>query len=314
MLTSIIIVNYNTGKLLIDCIESVFKFENSKNVEIIIVDNSSGDNSNEIINSLTKKFINVRAVFLEKQSGFSFANNRGIETAKGEYIIIMNPDIIFTEPLINKLIYDFENNSSIGALTPALVGTDGKFQRNYFQRYPTLTQFIFFYSFYSKIFYKFPKLMNRWLENQDIDISQKKLWFVEQIPCAFFMTRKKTLEDTGMMDENIMLFFEDVDLSYRINKEFKLAVDSNISVTHLGGSSFKTADNWQMLGMFLKSMHYYFGKHYGKLRAAVLKLQVYSNSLFILLIETIKGLFGKKDLYRVKKHKNVISILRGNGK
>jgi GT2 family glycosyltransferase len=171
-------VNYNTAKVLNDCIESVFQFEKPDSFEIIIVDNCSSDVSKDIIAGLTAKHKNIRSIFSGKLESFSFANNKGIESAAGEFVIIMNPDIIFTEPLIEKALADFENDSSIGALTPALLGTDGKFQRSYFQRYPTVMQFLLFYTIYAKIFFHFPGLMNRWLENQDVDINQKKfgLW------------------------------------------------------------------------------------------------------------------------------------------
>ncbi len=311
-MVSIIIVNYNTAKVLQDCINSVFKFENASSFEIIIVDNFSTDNSKEVINQFVKEHNNIKSILLEKLESFSFANNRGIEISAGEYILIMNPDIIFTEPLLDKLLKDFEEDTSIGALTPALVGTDGKFQRNYFQRYPTLIQFMLFYSIYAKIFFHFPKLMNRWLENQDVDITQKKIWYVEQIPCAFFMTKRATVEEIGNMDENYILFFEDVDLSYQINKKYKIAIDSRLSVTHLGGSSFgeaKSDTDWWMYGRFMASMSYFFGKNYGSLRKLLLKVLAASNSITIIFFEHAKMLIGKSDKYRIKKHKNVLKLL-----
>jgi N-acetylglucosaminyl-diphospho-decaprenol L-rhamnosyltransferase len=311
-LVSIIIVNYNTSKVLRDCINSIFKFENAQTFEIIIIDNFSADDSKEVINRLAKEYNNIKPIFLEKLESFSFANNRGIEISSGEYILIMNPDIIFTEPLLEKLLMDFNDDKSIGAITPALVGTDGKFQRNYFQRYPTIMQFLLFHSIYAKIFFHFPKLMNRWLENQDVDINQKKIWYVEQIPCAFFMAKKTMFQETGFMDENYVLFFEDVDLSYQINKKYKLAIDSSLSVTHLGGSSFgtpKSDTDWWMYGRFIASMVYFFGKNYSSARKFLLKFFAASNSITIILIEYAKMLIGRADKYRIKKHKNLLKLL-----
>ncbi len=308
-MTSIIIVNYNTGKILEQCVNSVFRYENNSAIEIIIVDNCSGDDSKEIIGNLTARYRNVKSIILEKQESFSSANNRGFKFASGEYIIIMNPDIIFTEPVFDKLIHQFKVIDNLGALSPALIGTNRKFQRNYFQRYPAIKQFIFFYSIIAKIFYRCPKLMNKYLENQDIDITKNTVQYTEQIPCAFFMTTHDIFVQAGMMDENYELFFEDVDLSYIINKKYKLAVDTAVKVTHLGGESFKTDDNWKLHGIFITSMFYFFKKHYGFARSALLKLFALSNSVLILLIEYVKKIFGKADNYRIKKHKYLIKLL-----
>jgi GT2 family glycosyltransferase len=308
-MVSIIIVNYNTGKVLKECIESVNRFENSRDFEIIIVDNFSHDESKNIIIELCKLNKNVSSVFLDNGISFSGANNAGIKASSSDYILVMNPDIIFTEPVLEKLVHQFEVIENLGAICPALLGINGKFQRNYFQRYPTLRQFIFFYSILSKIFYRCPKLMNKYLENQDIDLSTKDIQYVEQIPCAFFMTTREIFNKAEMMDENFKLFFEDVDLSYNINKNHKLAVDTGLKVTHLGGESFKTSDNWMLYGRFIASMHYFFKKHYGFIRSTLLKLLAVTNSLFILSIEYIKKIFGKADNYRIKKHKYLLKLL-----
>jgi GT2 family glycosyltransferase len=310
VLTSIIIVNHNTPGVLKDCVESVFRFENSDSFEIIIVDNASNDSSNKMIDELDKKYSNVSSIYLSELKSFSFANNSGIENAKGNFILIMNPDIIFTESLFDKLIELANNNSGYGALSPALTGMDGNFQRGYFQRYPTIRQFIYYYSFAAGLFNRSARRMNKYLENQDIDITTRKIYYTEQIPCAFFFTTKETISDIGLMDEHFVLFFEDVDLSYRINKSHKLAVDTSIKVTHLGGTSFKTENNWWLHGRFIRSMVYFFEKHYSPLRAFTLKLLVKINSYLVLFFEKLKVLFNKSDEYRINKHRYLLKLLR----
>ncbi|MFC2093749.1 glycosyltransferase family 2 protein, partial [Bacteroidota bacterium] len=176
-------------------------------------------------------------------------------------------------------------------------------QKNYFQRYPTILQFVLFHSIFAKPFYKFPKLMNRYLENQDIALDSKRVEFIEQIPCAFFLTNRSVFEQAGKMDENYYLFFEDVDLSYQINKKYKLAIDTSLRVTHLGGVSFQNDDNWWLYGRFIMSMNYFFDKNYNWLRAFLLKAFSVTNSLLVIFIEYAKKIFGKSGEYRLKKHK-----------
>jgi hypothetical protein len=308
-LISIIIVNYNTGKVLESCIESIYNFEKAGDFEIILVDNFSQDDSKNIIERICGKHKNICSIFLNEKISFSGANNTGIKASSSDYILIMNPDIIFTEPVLEKLVYQFAVIENLGAICPALLGTNGKFQRNYFQRYPSLRQFVYFYSIIAKFFHRFPKLMNKYLENQDVDISRKNVQYVEQIPCAFFMTTREIFIKTGMLDEHYELFFEDVDLSYVINKKYRLAVDTRIKVTHLGGESFKTDDSWKLYGRFVTSMYYFFRKHYGFTRSALLKFLAVSNSILILSIEYINNIFGKADNYRIKKHKYLLKLL-----
>lgn len=303
---SIIIVNYNTGEILRDCVESVIKFENKVEYEIIIVDNNSTDNSREIIEHLKNKHIYISSIYIDGKRSFSFANNLGFESSKGDYILIMNPDIIFTKPILKNLIDEFNKLNNLGALCPLLIGTDGKFQRNYYQRYPTIRQFIFFYSFFAKFFMNSKLRLYKYLENGDIDVDYAKLQSVEQIPCAFFLTTRKTFIEAGKMDASYELFFEDVDLSYQVNKIKKVAVHSGYSVMHLGGSSFKTSDDYWLYGRFILSMIHFFEKNYNSFRTKSLKFLAVSNSYFILFLEKIKSLFGKQDDYRKRKHENFL--------
>ena len=308
MKTSIIIVCHNSGDIVQECLESLAKHEDSSRVEIILVDNASREEQKEVIKNLEAEYRNVKALLLEEDKGFSYANNRGYELSSGENIIIMNPDIIFTESVIPGLVKDLEE---YGAVCPLLIGTDGKFQRNYFQRYPSLMQFVLFTSILAKIFNKSSWLMNRYLENQDVDVDSGRVEQVEQIPGAFFMLSRELFERVGRMDEGYKLFFEDVDISYQVNKMRKLCVDTRLSVTHLGGTSFQTDENWWLYGRYVNSMLYFFKKNYSGVRYLLLKTATIINSYFIILLEKIKKPFGKAETYRYKKHRNFLKELKG---
>ena len=132
------------------------------------------------------------------------------------------------------------------------------------------------------------------------------------------------------MDENFELFFEDVDLSYRINKKYKLAVDSSVKVTHIGGSSIRSADDWWVFGRTIISMNYFFKKHYGFMKSFSLKFFSLSNSVFAIAIEYLKkksilsftlvltsssafsSIFNCSDSYRIKKHKYYLKLFSEN--
>ena len=310
MVLSIIIVNFNSGDILEKCVTSLYAYEKNVEFEIIIVDQNSKDNSKEIIEDLSFKYSNIKFIFNVEIKSFSYANNQGFDISSGKYILIMNPDIIFREELFNKLIKRFDEYNQIGAICPLLKGENGVFQNNYFQRYPSFLQFIFFHSFISKMFSWSMFLMNRYLENQDIVTFSEELQYIEQIPCAFFLTKRIVFEEVGKMDDNYFLFFEDVDLSFQINKKYKLAIDKSLSVIHLGGSTMQTDNNFWLYGRFISSEVYFFKKNYSRISTFFLRITTVMNSYFVLFFEYLKILLGKKNEYRIKKHNYFIKEVK----
>ena len=103
-LVSIIVLNYNAGKLLHNCISSIKK-SNYKNFEIIVVDNISSDNSQ---NECKKKFPEIKLIQNNKNFGYCEGNNIGIRNANGEFIIILNPDTIVESTWIDELFEAYQ--------------------------------------------------------------------------------------------------------------------------------------------------------------------------------------------------------------
>jgi hypothetical protein len=306
---SIIIVNHNTPEVLTGCIKSIFKYESEENFEIIIVDNASKDNSATVIDELKSNCKNMRAIYLKELMSFSHANNKGIEISKGDYILIMNPDVLFESKLIDRLIQYLIENKDVGAVAPALIGFDGEFQKVYYLKYPTIKQFVFFHSIILRFFYKSPFFINTYLIDNKINFDEKKIYNIEQIPGAFFFVSRKVLNEIGLLDENFILFFEDVDLSFRIRKKYLLALDTGLHVKHLGGTSFKEIE-WWVYGRFITSMVYFFKKHYSKLRYYTLKYMAISNAYCILMIENILRIFSLQSEFRIKKFNNFLKLVK----
>ena len=89
-LVSIIILNYNAGKLLHECVESIFK-SNNKNFEVILVDNASSDKTYK---QCKEKFNTIILLENKKNLGYCEGNNVGIRHAQGEFIVVLNPDTL----------------------------------------------------------------------------------------------------------------------------------------------------------------------------------------------------------------------------
>ncbi len=310
-LVSIVIVNFNTGSILRMCIESLYEYETEMNPEIIIVDNNSNDDSVSTMKEIESQYPNVCCISLDRSVSFSEANNIGIDYAKGEFVLIMNPDIIFTGPVLSGLTASLKANN-LSAVCPSLVGQDAKFQNRYFQRFPSVLQYVLFYSLISKLFSGSVKLSNRYLCNEDITTSSEGIQITEQIPCAFLLTTREYFDKCGKMDERFKLFFEDVDLCYRLKKFGRIAVDASCRVIHLGGSSFKTTDDYWLYGRFIISMLTFFRKNYSSFRYFALKTISVINSYTVLFLERF-SFRDEGESYRQRKHRYFLNELRKSG-
>jgi len=118
-LVSVIVLNYNAGELLLNCIESIKKSA-YKNLEIIVVDNISTDKSQE---TCKEKYPDITLIQNNENFGYCEGNNIGIREAKGDYIIILNPDTIVESNWIEELISAY-NKFGEGLYQPKILSLD----------------------------------------------------------------------------------------------------------------------------------------------------------------------------------------------
>ena len=115
-LVSVVIPNYNGDKYIINCLVSVFAQEYS-NLEIIVVDDCSIDKSP----SLLEEFNNIRLILNERNSGFAYSVNRGIEAAQGEYILLLNNDVVLNHDFVEKITQAAENSQRIFSVSSKMI-------------------------------------------------------------------------------------------------------------------------------------------------------------------------------------------------
>jgi GT2 family glycosyltransferase len=298
---SIIIVNYNTSDYLENCINSVNKFEKNFDIEFIVVDNNSDEK--KILNELQEKYGNVNIIFLDSNKGFAYANNRGFEACSGEYVLILNPDIEFTESVIEKLIANIKETNA-GAVGVKLYGEDGKLQKKYYQKYPNFFQYFFFYSIFAKPFLNSVKPKDKYLENK-IEENNTRLQKVLQIPGAFIFLKKDIYKEVKGFDESYFLFFEDVDLCYRIGKKYDLYI-ANANVKHTGASSMMLETNYKIYGYFIVSFVNFYRKNYNLFSFWLLKFFVFTNSVSKIILENIRRIINRCQPNIIKVHNYIL--------
>lgn len=210
---SIIIVNYNSTRELKQCLKSIVEKRPDLPFEIIIIDNASKMPFRNVIEAFDK-LLDIRLIINKKNLGYARAVNQGIRMASGEYILIINPDILITADAIEKMIDFLENNEKIGIIAPQLLNFDDSIQYSCF-RFP-----VFWTPFIRRSFLKKFSFGKREMERYlMIDFDHMEIKEVDWVLGAAMMMKKSVIEKAGLLDERFFLYFEDVDLCCRIHSQ-----------------------------------------------------------------------------------------------
>jgi GT2 family glycosyltransferase len=254
---SVVIVNYNVEHFLELCLESVFKNFEGISSEVLVVDNHSSDGSCALVK---KKF--PQAILIENQEnvGFSKANNQGILQAKGEFILLLNPDTILPGNCISQCLDFMKNQPEAGCLGARMLDGSGSFLPESKRGLPTpWVSFCkaFGLSFLFPNSSSFGKYHLSYIpENQTAE--------VDVLSGAFMFIRKKALDQAGLLDESFFMYGEDVDLSFRLQKTgFKNYYHSKVSIIHFKGESTKRG-SISFVKHFYKAMLLFSKKHFSQ--------------------------------------------------
>ncbi|MGQ9846580.1 MAG: glycosyltransferase family 2 protein [Bacteroidales bacterium] len=290
---TIIIVNYNSTRDLIDCLESIYNSKIKYTFEVIVVDNYSRDRLN-LKKDIPVRFPLVKLVLNEKNVGFATANNIGLSLAKGEFFLLLNPDTIIINDAITKLIEFIQRDNEIGIVGPLIYDAAGNIQYYCGRSFPNILTECFHHLGIERLF---PKsrffghyLMTYW--------DHKTTKIVDLIQGSCMLMRRAVLEKIGYMDERFFLFGDDVELCYRIHKKgLKTYLLAEAKIIHKGGgSSVGKSDLAYILGF--EGMNKFFKIYYGSLYSLVYRI-----SMFVSFI-------GKILLGWIRHRKNLLLYLK----
>ena len=192
-LISIIVLNYNAGELLLNCINSLMK-STYQNIEILVVDNISSDDSHT---KCKKQFPDIKLIQNRKNLGYCGGNNVGIKEAKGEFIVILNPDTIVEENWLDEMFNAF-NEFGDGLYQPKIISLN---ESDIIQSTGNMIH-VFGFGFARD---KGKKIIEKKEEIEKIGYASGT--------CLF--TTKKVLEKVGLLDEFLFLYHDDLDLGWR---------------------------------------------------------------------------------------------------
>ncbi|HEY7752021.1 MAG TPA: glycosyltransferase family 2 protein, partial [Ignavibacteriaceae bacterium] len=208
---SIIIVNYNVKEFLQNLLHSIEKASSNISKEIIIVDNASEDGSVELIK---QKFSSVNMIENKTNLGFGKANNQALKIAKGEYILLINPDTIVSEDTFHTLLNFFNSNPEAGLAGCKILNPDGTLQLACRRSFPGPWTSFCKVTGLSNLFPN-SKIFARYnLTYLDENLTYE----VDAISGSFMMMRRDVYEKAGGFDEQFFMYGEDLDLCYRIKE------------------------------------------------------------------------------------------------
>ncbi|MGZ9165573.1 MAG: glycosyltransferase family 2 protein [Anaerolineales bacterium] len=283
---SIIIVNWNTARLLIECLDSIYRAEPRPAFEIIVVDNGSTDDSISLVRA---RYPDVQLVLNDQNLGFARANNQGFALARGRYYLLLNSDTVVSPGALDELVRVADNHPDVGAIGPKLLNKDGTLQPSW-ASFPT---------FWSELI---GKSIRRRKPVDDVSSAYEVDWVMG----ACMLVRSETVADIGMMDEGYFFYSEEVDWCFRMNqKGWKVWYLSNPEIYHIWGGSSK-GFSVVKLGLLYQNKLRYFNKFHGPLQSTLLR--------YGLALAYSVGLIPRVLLFNRRNRANYVDRIQGQAK
>jgi len=281
---SIIIVNWNTKDLLRGCLESVLRETKSIESEITVVDNASSDRSCEMVEA---EFPQIQLIKNEENLGFAKANNQAIAKAKGEFILLLNPDTVVCENSLEKMLRFMQSNLKVGIIGPKMLNPDRTLQVSCHAKpglvFSSLSWFI------SGMFYE--KLC---LSKNEEPAE------VGYVSGACLLIRRKTIDAIGLLDENFFIYAEEADWCMRAEKEnWKVYFIPEAEIIHYAKESAKKYGLVAMSKIRAQSNYFLIRKHFGKFKADLF-------CFLVAILATTRKVFWRVCLIFDRKDKQAI--------
>ncbi|SDQ13926.1 Glycosyltransferase, GT2 family [Chryseobacterium soldanellicola] len=250
MKLSIIIVNYNVTELLKNCLLSIQKYIEDVEYEVIVIDNASTDAS---WGDLIPEFPKFNFISSKTNGGFAKANNTAIETAQGEYLLILNPDTEFEGFYMKDVLHFADSRKNFGCLGVRMHDAKGEFLPESKRSVPDM------FNSFEKLFTNFKKNNSKSYYRNDIE--ENEIAEVDVITGAFLLIKKEVYEKVGSLDEAYFMYGEDIDLCYTLLKNgYKNYYYGKASILHHKGES--TVKNEVYLERFYGAMQIFINKYY----------------------------------------------------
>ncbi len=252
---SICIVSWNVRDLLNGCLASIREAGSAIQLEVIVVDNDSRDGTAEMVEA---DFPEVRLLRNRVNSGFAAASNRALEESQGRYLLLLNPDTRVLPGSLEGMVAFLDGRPEAGGGGCRLLNPDGSLQESV-RAFPTYCSSLAQFTILGDLGF-FRKARQEYFM-EGFDYTREAV--VDQPMGAALFLRREAVEELGGMDDSFFIYFEDVDLCYRLAAAGRpLWYNPAASITHFGGESTGQAGG-EATYWLLRSQMLYFRKNRG---------------------------------------------------
>ena len=287
MRVAVVIVNYNSGRHLTNCLASLGRSNGSVlRDNVYVYDNGSTDNSMSLAQ---QAFPHVHVIKGHHNVGFAQAANRVIRKIQSRYILLVNPDVVVLPGTIERMTGFMDEHPRCGIVGGEIVSPVGYAQHTC-RRFPD----------YRNVLFGRRSLIRRFLPKNagsrtylylDIDTSQPRQ--VDFVEGSLMLVRCKALEDSGLFDEGYFLYVEDADLCYRMKlRGWQVWWLPKTYAIHFRGETFRE-DNIHPAMYHSRGFYRFFTRHYrpGRMQIWAIRIMLTLRLTYVVVFESIKGVF-----------------------
>ncbi|MBP7212601.1 MAG: glycosyltransferase family 2 protein [Anaerolineaceae bacterium] len=255
---SICILTYNSKSYLRDCLDSIRAFPPKGEYEIIVADNNSTDGS---LQMLEEEYPEVQLICNHENLGFTKPNNQMLHVAKGEFLLLLNPDTKLIEDCFNPQLDYLKAHPEVGICIPKVLNADGSFQKQSRRGEPRPLEVFGYFTGLGKLFPNNKRLngyLMSWLPEDEIAE-------VKAVSGSCMFIRRETWQAVGDLDETFFAYQEDSDYCIRAGKLGWKVVYLPISkIIHYGGKGGSGVKPWKSIVEWHRSYYLFYKKHYAK--------------------------------------------------
>ncbi len=281
---SIIIVSWNVCDFLAACLDSIRAHTGDLDVEVIVVDSYSNDGTVEMVR---ERYPWVKFLPQSQNIGFVRGNNLGLHEAQGRYLMLLNPDTEVLDDALPRMVTYLDQNPAVGIVGPHTLNSDGTVQSTR-RRFPTLLTAVFESTWLQPIAPQ--SILDHYYAR---DIRDTDTADVDWVQGSALMMRRKVYGQIGGLDEQYVMYSEEMDLCKRARAGgWRAVYMGDAKIIHHGGKSseqspFKHA-------YFESSKLRYFRKFHGPIAATALRIFIICGYLAQMTVEWVKGMLGHK--------------------
>lgn len=219
---SILIVNYKTPRLIIDCLRSVFHYTTGVSLEIIVADNDSGDGSRDIVMA---EFPAIHWIDMGYNAGFARANNRAMDAATGRHFLLLNSDTLLVDNLIGRCIQLLDSQTDVAAVSAMQINREGQVHHDVFDTFGKIRRYFYIVPQRPTV----QKLLYRLIPDTVYTDPNEVDWLIG----AFLMTPRRVVANAGQLDSDFFLYGEDVEWGYRLGQQGRMLMLRDAFYVHL---------------------------------------------------------------------------------